>query len=165
MIGRSMYMAKKIKKEGKIKNSKKELPVDFAAVKNEEQWEAKTLEVESETTLEQDSGTGEQITLRFFTFGANAEVFKRHKPTTQDLFNHHWRQIQVELWKDEWKPFEEVQPRFLWSTNGKDFEPYSPAGKQYTHYQIVIAATPARMGILNEKTHTLSELATHGNRS
>lgn len=141
-------MAKK-KKEAKIKNSPDEFPVD-AIIKDKDEketdWNVKTVEVTSDTKLEDDKGEGETLTLRFFDFAANPEAFKKHLPTAQELFASHVKQIEVELWKDEWRPAQEVEPRLLLS-------------KDKSHYRIVIAARPARGSFVLDKANTLSEIA------
>lgn len=155
MIGQWMYtMAKKTKKEAKIKNDKKESPVDFIAVKDEtnEEYNVKSIEAESETKLEDDPGEGEAVTLRFFDFAANPEAFKDRMPTANELFTSHLKQIEIELWKDEWRPIYEIQPRLMFA-------------KDKSHYRIVIAARPAKGSLLSfkDKPQTLKELA-HGQR-
>lgn len=155
-------MAKKTKKEGIIKNSPDESPVDAVAqTEGEKDWQLKSLEVESDTKLEQDQGEGEALTLRFFTFGANAETFKKQKPSAQELFNAHLKQIEFELWKDGWSVFPEVEPRLQFSVDGVNFEGHSPEGKQYTQYRFIIAAQPAKGSLLSyaERPRTLTEIA------
>lgn len=149
-------MAKpKSKKEGKIKNDARESAVDFAAIQDEgEQWHAKSLEAESETKLSDDKGEGEVLNLRFFDYAANPAAFKDHMPTATELFNAHAKQIEVELWKDEWTPATEVEPRILFA-------------KDKSHYRIVIAARPAKGSTLSYKDQPkkLDELLAHDNRS
>lgn len=158
-----MAKKKKDKKvEATIKNDPKESPVDIVLQKDgEKDWEAKTVEVESKTKLEDDKGTGDAISIRAFTFGANVESFKRNKPTAQDLFNSHIKQMEIEMWKDGWSVFPEVPPRMLFSVNGQDFESFSPIGKQYTHYRIILAAKPAKGSLLSPSAQpkTLSQIA------
>lgn len=137
-------MAKKTKKEAIIKNDEKESVVDFTAVKDDtgEEYKAKTLEVESKTKLEDDKSVGEVLTLRFFDFKTNPEYFhsekmkKQRLPTGQELFNAHAKQIEIELWKDEWQPVVEVAPRIMFA-------------KDKSHYRIVIAARPAKGSMLS----------------
>ena len=146
-------MAKKTYSKAKIKNKEGELPTDFIAVKDEtgEKYHAKTVEAESKTKLQDDPGDGEAITLRFFDFAANPEAFKERMPTAQELFQSHLKQIEIELWKDQWQPVIEVEPRLLFA-------------KDKSHYRIVIAAKPSKGSFLSyqEKPKTLAELA-HGN--
>jgi hypothetical protein len=142
-------MAKKAKKEAKILNSDKETAVDAVAQKDGQgDWNIKDLTVESKTKLEDDKGVGEALTLRFFDFQANPEMFRARMPSAQELFQSHIKQIELELWKDEWRPVEEVSPRLLFA-------------KDKSHYRIVIAARPAKGSQLSYKDSplTLSELA------
>lgn len=125
------------------------------------EWEGETVQAESKTNLEQDTGSGIPVVLRFFDFGANVESFKNYKPTAQDLFNSHLKGIESLLWRDELKPFLEVEPRLMYSVDGKNFEPYSPKGKQYTHYRFIVACVPNKSLVSAfENTQTLSQLLT-----
>ncbi len=147
-------MPKKSKKEAKILNDKKELPVDFTAVKEgDDTYHAKTVSVDSETKLDEDKGEGEALTLRFFEFATNPEAFKKGLPTAQQLFQSHVKQIEIELWKDEWRPVEEIPPRVMFA-------------KDKSHYRIVIAARPAKGSLLSRTAipKTLMELQ-NGNGS
>lgn len=148
-------MAKKTKKEGKIKNKKEESPIDVIIKdkdKIEPDWQAKTVEAESETKLESDTGEGDVKDIRFFTFAANPEAFQQHLPTAQELFQSHLKQIEIELWKDGWTPDTSVPPRFLLMKDKKT--------KNVTHYQLVVVATPAKGHLLSwkEQPKTLTEL-------
>lgn len=118
-----------------------------APVKNIE-WEGEEIGVTSETKLEDDKGTGQEIILRFFDFGANVETFRRYRPTAQELFNSHRKGIEALLWRDGMKPFDGVEPRLLFS-------------KDKTSYRFVIACTPSSGNTLIDKTNTLSQLLTH----
>ena len=79
------------------------------------QWEGEELGAESTTKITEDKGTGREVVLRFFDFGANPEVFKQHKPTAQELFDGHRKGLESLLWRDGLKPFEDVQPRLMFS--------------------------------------------------
>lgn len=107
------------------------------------QWEGEELSAESQTKIESDTGTGQAIVLRFFEFGVNPLAFKDHKPTEQELFESHRRGIESSLWVDGLRPYEEVQPRIMFS-------------KSKTHYRIIVATTPK--DVLLEQTQTLSQL-------
>jgi hypothetical protein len=143
---------KKTKVEAQIKNKKEEAAIDVAGTNQKgEDWNIKSLEVESKTKLEDDLGDGKISTLRFFDFAANPEAFKDKNrwPTAQELFNSHLYQIQQELWKDEWQVVDEVEPRLLLS-------------KDRTHYRIIVVAQPARGSLLSssmEAPKTLSQIA------
>lgn len=150
-------MAKKTKAEGKIINKPTESPVDVI-IKDPEKvhddLNVKTVEAESNVKLEDDKGEGEAITLRFFTFAVDPiKVKELHDkqvplPSPQQLFNAHTKQIELELWKDEWQVMPEVPPRLMFS-------------KDFSHYQIIVAAKPAKGSFLsiNDKPRTLSEIA------
>lgn len=142
----------KEKKEGKILNSSKELPVDLTAVKEtsegRENWDVKTLGAESTTHLEDDKGEGVGVTLRHFYFKPNPEVFNVKQPTSQELFNSHLKQIELTLWQDGWKIYDETPPRLMMS-------------KDKSHYVIVVPAVPARGHILTQAPRTLTQIA-HG---
>lgn len=119
-------------------------------------WEGEELEAKSKTKIEDDGGYGQAIVLRFFDFGANPEIFRRHQPSAQELFNQHIRGIESLLWGDGLKPFIEVQPQLLFSVDGKKFESFNPKGKQYKFYRFTIACVP--MQALIETPKTLSQL-------
>jgi hypothetical protein len=108
--------------------------------------ELSSVETQSQTKLEDDTGNGIPVIIRCFTFGANPEAFKDHTPTKQELFDSHKKGIEMHLWRDGMIYYDYVPPRIVM---GKD------------SYQIFIAALPARGNMLHEKPRTLSELA-HG---
>lgn len=143
-------MAKK-KKEGKILNDAKEHPVD-KILKTDEDWQVKSLAAESETKLEDDKGYGQAVTLRHFYFKPNPETFKVKQPTSQELFNAHYKQIEIELWKDGWSVFADVSPRVRFA-------------KDKSHYVIIVGALPARGHIPSTslRPKTLTEII-HENR-
>jgi hypothetical protein len=136
---------KKTKKEAKILNSPKEAPVD-ATLHAEEQWQVKSMEVESQTHLEDDKGEGNPIKLFFFEFRANPETFARQKPTAQELFNIHLKQMEINMWSQGWSIFTDVNPRLMFA-------------KDKTHYRFIIAGVPSRGRMLNETPKTLMEIA------
>lgn len=107
------------------------------------EYEAETVKVKSETTLEEDRGTGAPLILRFFEFAANPISFKEYKPTAQELFNHHRRGIEAMLWTDGLKPYEGVEPKLIFA-------------KDKSKYQFAITCTPAQT--LIDTTQTLTQL-------
>lgn len=111
------------------------------------QWEGEEVQAESQTKIQEDTGTGHAVVLRFFEFGANVETFKKHKPTAQELFNSHMKGIESLLWRDGLKYFQEVEPRLMFS-------------KDKTKYRFIIACVPSAGNVLTDKTKTLSELLT-----
>jgi hypothetical protein len=106
--------------------------------------DVKSLEVKSSTHLEDDQGGGGAAIVRCFEFGINPQAFKEYSPTRQELFNAHYKGIEMALWKDGMKVIPEVNPRIVIDQeNGK--------------YQIFVGAQPMRGHILTEKPKTLSE--------
>ena len=110
--------------------------------------EIESVEAQSKTTLESDIGVGEAAVIRCFTFGLNPEVWKNQPPTTQELFNSHYKGIEMSLFKDGLKVIPEVNPRVSFN-------------KQKSQYNIFVGARPMSGFILNERPQTLSEIA-HG---
>jgi hypothetical protein len=106
-------------------------------------WEGEELHAQSDTKLNEDRGTGKAVVLRCFDFAANPETFKDHKPTAQELFNVHKKGMESLMWTDGMAPFEEVEPRLLFSKNGK-------------YYRFIVACLPREA--LMDKPKTLTEL-------
>ena len=111
-------------------------------------YDVKSIETESQTKLEHDEGYGNAVIIRAFEFGVNPEAFKQHKPTKQELFNSHYRGIEVALWKDGMKVMPDVNPRIT----------LAPEGNKYT---IFVGAMPAKGHLLREEPKTLSQIV-HG---
>ena len=112
--------------------------------------EASSIEAKSEDThLEDDKGQGAALVIRRFVFGANPEAWKDHVPTKQELFNFHWKGIEVMLWRDGLVAFDGVEPRIVFAKDNKQ-------------YQIFVAARPSHGNVLTETPQTLSQIA-HGN--
>jgi hypothetical protein len=137
-----MKTAKTIKTRGKFKAIEKDAP--NSPVKDI-RWEGEEVGVESETHLEQDLGTGQTIDLRFFDFASNPVAFKDHQPTAQELFNTHWRGMLSLLWKDGWKPYDAIEPRFMFS-------------KDKSHYRFIIACVPTLGNTVSDTPRTLTQL-------
>lgn len=114
-------------------------------IKNLE-WEGEEIGAESTTKIEQDKGTGAPIILRFFDFGADPSVFKKHKPTAQELFNSHIKGMESLLWGDGLAPYYQVEPRLMFSKSGG-------------HYRFILACVPKEA--LVDDTRTLSQLLTN----
>ena len=122
---------------------------DLGGVKTDHAYDLKDIEVKSKTNIEDDSGFGGAAIIRMFEFGINPEAWKQHQPTMQELFNAHYKGIEVALWKDGLKVLPDVNPRLVVdSTNMR--------------YRIFVGAQPMKGHILNEKPKTLKELV-HGN--
>ena len=133
-------MAKTKKKDFKIKEENADVPKGSY---KDIDWEGQEIEFHSDEL--KGGETGSAVVMRFFTYRAIPEDFKRLPPTVQQLFDRHSKQIELELWKDGLKPIVEVQPRFMQSKDTK-------------HYRFVIAASPLRGQMVNEAPKTLSEL-------
>ncbi len=106
-------------------------------------WEAQEVGVNSNVPLV-DAGTGKEYIIRQFDFHFNPEVIKRGMPVDkQSIFNQHWRQIQLVLWKDGLKAYEGVEPRMLISKKT---------------YKIIIVCEP-RIGVMvADKARTLQQI-------
>ncbi len=111
-------------------------------------WDAQQAQAESSTHLEDDMGSGEVAVIRSFTFAANPEAWRIHRPTKQELFNHHVKQIEVLLWQDGLKLNTDSNPSVKFNT-------------KKTKYTIFVAANPARGQILGweHKPQTLTQIA------
>lgn len=106
-------------------------------------WEGEEVSAESKTKLNEDTGTGTPVVLRFFEFGVNPEAFKKHKPTAQELFNTHINGIKSLLWGDGLQFYQQVEPRLQFTKDKKK-------------YRFIIACLPTQ--VLNEKPQTISQL-------
>lgn len=119
-----------------------------ADVKLDHDYEVSTAEAQSETKLEDDVGHGAAIVIRCFKFGINAEAFRQHQPSKQELFNSHHKGIEIALWRDGLTVWPDINPRIVVDEiNGT--------------YEIFVGAKPARGHLLHQKPLTLSEVA-HG---
>ena len=107
-------------------------------------WNSQSIEVESDTKLEHDEGVGSAAIIRCFEFGVNPQAFKEHTPTRQDLFNAHYKGIEVMLWRDGLKVIPEVNPRIVIE---KD------------KYKIFVGAMPMKGHMLKERPQTLAQIA------
>lgn len=108
-------------------------------------WEVSEQEIHSTTLIEDDDGHGKPVVIRSFDFKANPQAFFRHIPTKQELFNAHYKQIEVFLMKDGLKVMPEVNPQVKVS-------------KDKTMYRIVVGAEPMRGFLVNDRPQTLSEI-------
>ena len=92
------------------------------------EWDLTKTQVDSETHLEDDTGTGASAIIRQFQFKANPQTFRYNPPTRQELFNHHLKQIEIVLWQDGLKIMTEVAPQLI-------------VNKKKTMYTIIVGAT------------------------
>ena len=111
-------------------------------------YDASSVEAQSTTKLEHDVGHGEPLIIRRFTFGLNPEKFLERPPTKQDIFNAHIKGIEMALFADGMKIFDEAQPRITFDMNKKQ-------------YDIFITARARKGYLIQERPQTLSEVA-HG---
>jgi len=111
-------------------------------------YELSSGEVQSTTKIEQDEGHGNAAIIRCFEFAMNPQAFRERQPTKQDLFNAHYKGIEVALWKDGLKVLPEVNPRIIFD-------------EKTLRYKIFVGAQPQRGHLLREKPQTLTEIA-HG---
>lgn len=107
-----------------------------------------SLEVKSKVKLEDDTGDGNAAVVRMFEFGINPVAFKQCQPTKQQLFNSHYKGIEVALWKDGLKVIPEVNPKIV-------------VDEKAGRYKIFVGAQPMRGHILRERPQTLTQIA-HG---
>ena len=116
------------------------------ATLNQHEHEVSNIETQSKTKLEDDAGHGGAAIIRRFSFGMNAESFKKQPPTKQELFNYHVKGIEVMLWRDGMKIMTEVQPRIMLE-------------EKKMQYHIFVGARPQKGFILREAPQTLKEVA------
>lgn len=115
-------------------------------------WQGQTVEVQSDTHLEDDKGTGEPIVIRTFEFAVNPEAFKQHElktgsfPDAQHIFREHQQGIESFLWQDGLSPAYDIEPRVIF-----------PKGTN--KYFIMIGARPQAGQLIVDTPKTLSELA------
>jgi hypothetical protein len=110
--------------------------------------ELSNIEAKSQTHLESDQGHGNPVIIRCFEFAMNPEVIKHAQPTKQQLFNSHYKGIEMALWKDGFKVFPDVHPRVV-------------IDEVAMRYKIFVGARIAKGNILNVNPKTLTEIV-HG---
>lgn len=113
-------------------------------------YDLQNLEVKSDTHLEDDKGGGGAAIIRMFEFGANPQAFNEAKPTKQQLFNSHYKGIELALWRDGMKVIPEVNPRII-------------VDEKAGNYKIFVGAQPMKGHTLTEQPRTLAEQI-HGSR-
>lgn len=127
---------------------------EFIDKQKEGDYIGQTIEVHSETNLEQDLGTGAVHIMRTYEFKTDPQLLHQVKnqkakfPPNQELFNSHSRGIAGMLWSDGFTPVTDLEPRVLFS-------------KDKSKYLIMVWATPSLGQIVTDKINTLSEIA-HG---
>lgn len=108
-------------------------------------WEAAQGQVQSMTHLEDDHGTGSNVVIRSFTFSVNPQAFKMHKPSKQELFDYHAKQIQVLLWQDDLVAMPDIKPALKFN-------------KKKTQYMITIGSQARKGRVFTDKAKTLAEV-------
>lgn len=93
----------------------------FQTVGQKDKWTGQEVEVTSDPLIE-GSNPGKTIVLRSFYFKANPELLKAQKPTKQQLFDSHVKQIELMLWNDGLMPFKEVEPRVITSKKRDEYK-------------------------------------------
>lgn len=127
-----------------MKSDNGSLGKSFKTVGTEHAWEGQEIEVHSDPLIE--TGTrGKTIVLRSFYFKANPQVMKEKKPTKQDIFNSHAKQIELMLYSDGLMPFHGVEPKLIIS-------------KKRDEYKIFIACEAMPGVTFAETPRTLQEL-------
>jgi hypothetical protein len=111
-------------------------------------YNVQSLEVQSQTHLEDDVGHGSAAIIRAFEFAINPLAFQEAKPTKQELFNAHHKYIETALWKDGMKVMPEVNPRIQ-------------VDEKNMRYTIFVGAQPMKGHLLREQPKTLAQIA-HG---
>ena len=110
-------------------------------------WQGEELTATSKTTIQQEEGHGQPVTLQFFTFDARPfkKIWKENPPTKQELFNKEFNGIEKLLWGKGLKPFTDVEPRLIYARDGN-------------HYTIVVACVAQRGVAIKEEPKTLTQV-------
>lgn len=139
-------MPKKYFIKGKEEITDANAPVisdEFIDRQPEGDYQGQTIEVQSDTKLEEDQGTGEVAILRTFRFTKNQEIFNVREPSAQEIFESHKQGILGLLWQDGLTPDMNLEVKFI---PDREF------------YFIQIWAKPQAGQVLIEKTKTLTEI-------
>ncbi len=147
-VRKSTTKAKKFFIKGKEKVTDLDAPVvsdEFIDKQPEGEYTGQTIEVHSDTKLEDDKGTGDAYILRTYEFGTNPE-FLMKMPDAQTIFDSHMRGISGMLWSDGMTPVTDLEPKIIFS-------------KDRRKYLIMVWAKPSIGQTILETTKTLSEYA------
>lgn len=93
----------------------------FQTVGAEHQWVGHEVEVTSDPLID-NANSGKTIVLRSFYFKADPTTLKQQKPTKQQIFDSHAKQIELMLWSDGLMPFKEVEPRLIVSKKRDEYK-------------------------------------------
>lgn len=120
---------------------------DQFEIQDKQKWKAQEVGVNSNVPLV-DAGTGKEYVIRQFDFHFNPEIVKKvikkgYPVDKQSIFNAHWREIQLILWKDGLRAYEGVEPRML-------------IGKK--KYKIILVCEPKLGVMVADKAKTLQEV-------
>lgn len=141
-------MAKRLKKPKKIdiglKGEYFEDDKAFAGIGQSGFSDVQQVEAASKTHLEDDEGGGGAAVIRMFEFGMNPQAFGDHQPTRQELFNSHYKGIELALWRDGLTVIPEVNPRIVIDNDKQT-------------YKIFVGAQPSRGHLLYEQPRTLAQ--------
>lgn len=121
----------------------------FIGHKGKEKWEGSAVQAESTPLM--DPGVGEPKIIRTFLFKFNPEFMKKNKGLSginkQELFNGHWKYLELELWKDGLTPDESVSPKMTFK-KGHYFIQITCRARM----GVIVADTPQKLQeILNKK--------------
>ena len=111
----------------------------FEKTVGKQDWYGRDLEVKSGSVI--DPGQGRELVIRQFEYSKNP-AFKGHL-TKQELFNMHWRQMQITLWGDGLVPFEDIEPRVILGKKG---------------YKIFITCKPRLRTVIVDKPLNLKDI-------
>lgn len=109
-----------------------------------EDWHGQ--EVETEQVQMFDEGKGDKFILRHFEYALSPDI-NADELDKQQLFNHHWKEIEMTLWEDGFTVVKEIDPRIV---------------IQPDRYRIFVTCRP-RVGLgvmtaVNEEATTLQEI-------
>lgn len=132
-------------KQKKVKEVQKFGGTDkLGEVKFQDKYEVSSIEAQSKTKLQDDPNEGNAVIIRRFEFGINPVAWQQNPPSKQDLFNYHLKGIEMMLWRDGMKIYDEVQPRLVIDPNKMK-------------YFIFVSAKPQKGHILREVPKPLVE--------
>ncbi len=129
---------------------------EFIDVQPEGEYRGQTIEVQSETKLEDDLGVGSPFVLRSYEFRTDPQLLHdiRNKkatfPSNQELFNAHAKGIAGMLWSDGLTPEISLDPVIIFS-------------KDQSTYLIMVWAKPSLGQSVIDTPKTLSQIV-HGSR-
>ncbi len=115
-------------------------------------YQGQTIEVRSDTKLEEDKGTGDVAILRTFRFTPNPEIFNVRMPSIDEIFASHQNGIMGLLWQDGMTPDKTLEPKFILSPDR-------------SFYLIQVWARPSVGQTVIDETRTLSEIIKNDTRT